>query len=404
MKYDVTYSCGHEGMIECFGERSKRERALWSAEHGLCPECEAKERQAMLELAVNEANEAGLPELFGTEKQVIWAIKLRKYVKTAFDDYLKRFDLEYPRKRLNADTATQETLNAAVCARRKLLVDCMDYLLKNKNSASWWIDARYNCEYMGRWIQEQAAAIEPLLAAQETERKEADDPDAILAKKEATLAPENVLKPSIAEVIIKCNEDDSEQGTICVRYEKDDDFRTLVKALHYTWDRNAVLWQRSIGAMRGPLTDRAAELVNSLLRAGFTVRCFDDKVLQMATDASFMAERDNWIGATDDGRLCIFCRGDELYRRACTIKGARWDTNWKALVAPMNSLLDIEEFARLMDFAFTKKAKSMIESYKEELESAKVVKPEEPAIVKQKDGLSDILVSSKAVIDDLRDD
>lgn len=40
MKYDVTYSCGHDGVVSLLGEGAERERKLaWYADCGLCPEC-----------------------------------------------------------------------------------------------------------------------------------------------------------------------------------------------------------------------------------------------------------------------------------------------------------------------------------------------------------------------------
>ncbi len=39
-KYDVTYSCGHNGTVELFGKTSERENKLnWYAAYGLCPAC-----------------------------------------------------------------------------------------------------------------------------------------------------------------------------------------------------------------------------------------------------------------------------------------------------------------------------------------------------------------------------
>lgn len=82
MKYDVTYSCGHEGTVELFGKNSERERKIWYFEnHGLCPECYKKAcDEAKAEFAAyTEQVEAlyDLPELEGTEKQVAWAREIR---------------------------------------------------------------------------------------------------------------------------------------------------------------------------------------------------------------------------------------------------------------------------------------------------------------------------------------
>lgn len=54
MKYNITYSCGHEGTVNLVGKGSDRERKLkWHSESGHCPECykkmkeEQKEKEAI---------------------------------------------------------------------------------------------------------------------------------------------------------------------------------------------------------------------------------------------------------------------------------------------------------------------------------------------------------------------
>ena len=43
-KYDVTYSCGHEGTIGVFGPEKDRQWKVDRISEGLCPECAKKER------------------------------------------------------------------------------------------------------------------------------------------------------------------------------------------------------------------------------------------------------------------------------------------------------------------------------------------------------------------------
>jgi len=44
MKYDVTYSCGHEGKVELFGKTTDRMKKIEWLETTLCPECYAREQ------------------------------------------------------------------------------------------------------------------------------------------------------------------------------------------------------------------------------------------------------------------------------------------------------------------------------------------------------------------------
>ena len=74
-KYTIKYACGHEGTVDLFGKSKTREYEIKRLEKGDCPECEArltaKENAAF-------AEERGLPELVGTERQVQWANTLRR--------------------------------------------------------------------------------------------------------------------------------------------------------------------------------------------------------------------------------------------------------------------------------------------------------------------------------------
>ena len=40
MKAHITYSCGHEGVVEVFGGmKAQEEKVHWLETEGLCPEC-----------------------------------------------------------------------------------------------------------------------------------------------------------------------------------------------------------------------------------------------------------------------------------------------------------------------------------------------------------------------------
>ena len=73
-KYDVTYICGHEGVVELFGPSRDREiRLAWLVKN-LCQDCY---REQELKKAKEKGKEMGLPELHGTEKQIAWAETIR---------------------------------------------------------------------------------------------------------------------------------------------------------------------------------------------------------------------------------------------------------------------------------------------------------------------------------------
>jgi hypothetical protein len=118
-KYDVTYQCGHMGVIRLEGSRSSRERELqWHQENKLCPECwKAMQREKEQEL-VDSMGSLDLPALEGSEKQVDWANRIRAGILS---------DLQEPRTIVDYERI-----------RREVALE----VAKGITSARWWIDNR----------------------------------------------------------------------------------------------------------------------------------------------------------------------------------------------------------------------------------------------------------------------
>lgn len=80
-KFSITRSCGHTETINIGGKQSDRARQAEYEATKLCYDC-YKAAQAAKQAQANEAakisaNEAGLPALQGSEKQIAWAETLR---------------------------------------------------------------------------------------------------------------------------------------------------------------------------------------------------------------------------------------------------------------------------------------------------------------------------------------
>ena len=83
MKYKITCSCGHEIIIDVYGETLKHEKKLLFYRENECPDCliRSLEKQEFMK---------SLPSLVGSDKQVRWAMQLReKHI-----DFLKHSYLE----------------------------------------------------------------------------------------------------------------------------------------------------------------------------------------------------------------------------------------------------------------------------------------------------------------------
>lgn len=60
MKYTITYSCSHEGMVELFGKTAERDRKIsFYEKQGVCPECYVEQKKIEAEA---KAEKEGLKE------------------------------------------------------------------------------------------------------------------------------------------------------------------------------------------------------------------------------------------------------------------------------------------------------------------------------------------------------
>ena len=386
--YYGTYSCGHEGRVNIIGKVKDRQ---WKADRHfekLCPECWEKhlekERQRKNEEAARKAVEMELPELQGTEKQVTWANTLRVKLLEKLDEFahdkenIDDFNLLY-----NCNLTTEDVLRIK------------DYIMRNKTSASYYIDSRYENIYkIIKAEMKEALKTEEEIAAEEIDKKAE-----LEIKAESTVRPENSVSERAAEIRVK---DDK----ISVIFEKNDIFRSIVKDLGYKWSGYA--WERKINKFNGPAADRAAELGNKLLNAGFPICILDEEIRQMAVEGTFQPEQTRWVKLRVSGKykdwLSISWKGrdDELYQKARSLPGSRWSS--PDVVVKVDYYREVEDFANLYGFKLSDGAKRAIETYKKAQEKIETVKPVQVLLSEQKDGLKEILESSRDVLPDLLDE
>jgi hypothetical protein len=342
-KYNVIYTCGHEGTVNIIGPHKDRKWKLSYEESKLCPECykaklEADRQKQNAEAA--EANQAaGLPKLKGTEKQIAWAESIRKsmiehiieyYISQIIDEAKAEHPEEYERVMKGFEA------------------------LKRHTDASWWIDNRINDDKIGlrRLINAEIEAIK---------KAEKEPPAAIVeaAKAEATVYPEKAVSNLVTEITVK-------NDTIEIHYpERNEEFRALVKKLGYKWENG---WTRKITEKTGSAIDRAAEAGNKLLAAGFPVRIYDETIRQKAIAGEYEPECKRWIqvrlSGEYEGWLAINWNdhNEDLYRAAKKIAGARWSN--PSMVVPPENYLEVLDFAEMYKFNISAKAREVIENAK----------------------------------------
>lgn len=83
MKYKITCSCGHEIIIDVYGETLKHEKKLLFYRENECPDC-------LIRSLEKQESKKSLPALVGSDKQVRWAMQLReKHIELLKRSYLE---------------------------------------------------------------------------------------------------------------------------------------------------------------------------------------------------------------------------------------------------------------------------------------------------------------------------
>jgi len=349
-KYDITYSCGHSDTIQLYGKTKDREWKIANEESKLCPDCWKKQRdeeRAKANAEAAEANKAaGLPELEGTEKQISWAETIRKSMIEHMEEYY-----------ISQITGEAKAEHPEEYKRIMQSFEAM----KRHTDASWWIDNRLNDDKIG---------LRRLMNAEiEALKKAADEPPVQIveqAKIEATIYPENAISNLVAEIAY------DERHTEVTFPEKNDSFREIVKGLGYKWEPST--WFLLINNTNGPAAERAAEVGNKLLAAGFPVRVYDPEVRRKAIEGDYEPECKRWIMARVKGEyegwLAVNWKGydDDLYYAAKKIAGARWSN--PSMVVPPENYTEVLDFAQMYGFGISEKAQAIIDVARELKEKA----------------------------------
>lgn len=373
--YYGTYSCGHDGRVQIYGPVKDRQ---WKADREfskMCPDCYEeylqKQREEETKRAMELAKEMELPELRGTEKQVAWAVKIRQALIEKFDEYLKE---------------GEEVIKRRFKISLPELMQIRDFILTNRTSASYYIELRYMTLFDIIEMEKKEALKSEWQKQFEKEMEQ--------IKQESIVYPENTKDKAVAEIQVR-------PDRVAVRYPKNERFRLIVKELGYDWDRNSSSWVKTIKETTGSAEERAAELGNKLLNAGFPVCILDPEIRQKAINGEYDPECRRWICRRDDKLAINWTDGSDLYKKAITLPSAKWSR--PSVLVRVEYYQEAEEFAELYGFRFTEAARRLIEEHKQQKETALVVKPAPEKKVEHKDGLEDILQSEASVLDDLKD-
>lgn len=387
--YDGIYSCGHEGKVEITGpSKGRQRRADWKFS-GLCPECYKKhleeEKERKEREAAEKAAEMELPELSGTEKQVAWANTIRMKKVDALNAGIERISKMLEERGLEKIPGEEVGI--------KEISDATDYFVHTHTDARWWIEHREDavnlkeiCGLYKKHIDDMAN--EDVIAEIEKEGES------------LTISPEtDERKEGIAKIKYK-------DSVLSTEYIKNDDFIKIVKGLGYKW--NGSTWMKNITEYTGSTDDRAAELGNKLLLAGFTVKFPSAESKEMAISGAYHPENDRWVMyySTKTGQLALVWekRSDMLYENAKKLPGARWKDG--SMRVGIEFYREVEDFAETMGFSISKRAQGEIEKYRSMESRYDTAAVSAPDIDKESDEerIAKSLKSGGTIIEDLIDD
>lgn len=355
-KYTVKFSCGHEGTVNLYGRASDRERKLKWLETQLCWDCQKAEQEKKYKEEAEEgkefAKEMGLPELTGTEKQISWALSIRKRILIEAESYKKynNFDAFY------------------------------DWLANHKK-AVFWIDHQNDSTHMlavkfqmEKEDKEKAARMEKLVGLELVRPKE--------------------QKTNIIATI------EPGDGRIKVVSDKSEIIIETVRKAGFKW--NDVWWTFPVSERTGTADDRMIEIGNKLLNAGVPIK-IKKELVDKAVNGDYQPYTTKWIDS--DGIRIIISWGSDFnyYDEALAIPGAYYKSR-VGVIVKQDYFEEIREFAKLYDFKITSVADELLRKVEEKIKGARIVIPKSREIVDDKPNLKKIMDSSRDVLDDLRDE
>lgn len=378
-------------------------KAEWAAGHFTeCQECEEKrvraEREAENAAAAIEAQESGLPALTGSEKQAAWATSIRQKI---YDTFTAALD-ERERRVAENEAAGKKVSRAKESCRRVRLF--LRWLISEHTAAHWWIDnreslsapitdilAHFQADFL-KWHEANATVSAPAPETpDESELRKA-------AETEMIIAPETRKHPGAADIVVTDKE-------VTAIYEKDDDFIAIAKRLGYRWNAARRVWRKAIGERTGAAPERAAELGNNLLCAGFAVRIANPEIRKAAVAGDYAPEHMRWIwmaqGEAYRNKLLIsWGREDDFYAKAKALRGARYDK--PDVSVPLKNWEEVLDFAQAYDFRVTSAAQAAIDAQR----AAVIIVSPAPvkAAAYQEHDPAEILKSGAGILEDLTDE
>lgn len=356
-KYTITRACGHEEVVELYGPTKSRELRIKYLEQELCSECLDEQRAEQAKEDREKSLAEGYPELLGSPRQIQWAEQIRR----EFIDWID--SLEF------VDDADPDGLKA---------VGIVSEQIGREEKATFFIDHR---DDMQIWFANEVNKIAEKLKK------------GVHEKKGIVLEPESgAAHPGTVTV-------EESQGSVTVRYIKNDQYVRVMHWLEYSWIRP--YWVNYQHKGFESTFDTVASTVNELLKKGFKVRCPYEVGLAVK-NGEFKPFNPRHIEASNSAFYLAMENNADLVDMAKKLPSAKYQLSYDDKVrykVPDSFAAEVEEFAEVYGFCVSTSAKEkMMEAKTEEFES--VVPIDAPDLIQA----SAINLRQEGVIEDLLDD
>lgn len=335
----VIYKCGHVLKIDGEGPEQTVDVP--------CPSCREKLKKKKEQEQINrEELRKIMPELKGTEKQLIWAEKNRS-------KFIKHW----------GDSDQGATVKQ---------IPIVKNIIMSEKKANWWIDNGSEIckdEFIEQYTSTKPSKktksssdyrnlVDRLNNLQDNTSEDSEDynnPHGIQKGLDKyILIPKELKSDNI--IIIKAY---GETINILCNSVPDDNVLSVLNMLKYQ-RKDEKNYYRQLSIYTGSYLDRATQTAVTLLKNGYIVIIKNSQCIEKIKTNSFDLENSRWVKEYDKGSILITWEEDNdgvlRFRALKTISGARWDDVQHGVIAPYSSAKQILMYVNDNKFSITDKA------------------------------------------------
>lgn len=368
-KNTVTHSCGHDEVHYLYGNGSLRDYRIKQLEQEPCSDCAAKALAEEDRKKAEAKRKNGLPELYGTEKQILWAESIRLETMEYVAKEIKKLE-----KLIQDAIESGQEIDPRIKEGPKAMGEILDGFIGH-SSASWIIDHRNDL------TGDLSGAL----------RDYFHNPK----PKTRIFEPENTDNNNIVEVI-------TDTSWVSFDYPKEQKFIDIMKAHKAQWLSGS--WTIRWNPFWDSPADCAAWMTNFLVSEGYTVKVSDPEVVNLIETNSFSPFYERLITAPAalKNKFNVIGAEGEAKDVILRMSGAMELERKNLISIPVFCAVDLDEFADIYGFHFSDKAAKRMERFTEG--QRKKLNPTLKEQEESSGSVKDILNSSMEVIDDLRDE